>query len=281
MLKHEGCLDVLKRSRFPEPVTKVFDPANSLFSLVTKYMYYKDIGSEILSRLREVATIEQDINAPGKAGMTRLQLCVTGHRKDYTHFICLEELKVLLQLNADVDVIDEAGSTVLSNILHTTQYTYMIKNKREALELILLENPSAELTKNAVEKAFAFAEIIETEEFNHMGFTCMGEYIMDGEEHSLFGKRCCALRFFGPLLLEAGFRSCKQTLMAAVENFRLNPSERDYLQEYLDTPRGLMSCCRDTITPSTSSVRRFNAHSNESQGVYTTEGHTVDLTKLA
>ena len=70
---------------------------------------------------------------------------------------------------------------------------------------------------------------------------------MDGEEHSLFGKRCCTLRFFGPLLLEAGFRSCKQTLMAAVENFRLNPSERDYLQEYLDTPRRLMSCCRDTI----------------------------------
>ena len=175
VLKREGCLDVLKRSRFPEPVTKVFDPANSLFSLVTKYMYYKDIGSEILSRLREVATIEQDINAPGIAGMTRLQLCVTGHRKDYTHFICVEELKVLLQLNADVDVIDEAGSTVLSNILHTTQYTYMIKNKREALELILLENPSAELTKNAVEKAFAFDEIIETEEFNHMGFACMGQ----------------------------------------------------------------------------------------------------------
>ena len=76
-------------------------------------------------------------------------------------------------------------------------------------------------------------------------------FLMDGQPHGLFGfdsQETFAFNFFVPLLMESGFPlSLEARGRLESENASLHPAENAYIVDYLETPRTLMLCCRNTL----------------------------------
>ena len=74
---------------------------------------------------------------------------------------------------------------------------------------------------------------------------------MDGQEHGLFGhdsQETFAFNFSVPLLMESGFPlSIEARGRLESENASLHPAENAYIVDYLETPRTLKLCCRNTL----------------------------------
>lgn len=77
--------------------------------------------------------------------------------------------------------------------------------------------------------------------------------VMDGKEHAVVGyddDECFPFNFMAPLLLECGYSvGDNEAALEAINAFEdsLPPEEVDYINFYLDTPKSLQCCCRNSL----------------------------------
>ena len=77
--------------------------------------------------------------------------------------------------------------------------------------------------------------------------------VMDGKEHAVAGydeDECFSFNFMAPLLLECGYTVAdNEAAREAINAFQdyLPPEEVEYINLYLDTPKSLKWCCRNSL----------------------------------
>ena len=113
--------------------------------------------------------------------MTALQSYIRTYR-----YIDPEVVKAVLDLEADVDIQDSNGNTVLICLLKRGWWIYTAF--REALELLLFENPSSLFKANAVKFGLKF-DIYMNNNWHLQLEDVEGDYIMSCEEYSLFRQK--------------------------------------------------------------------------------------------
>ena len=76
-------------------------------------------------------------------------------------------------------------------------------------------------------------------------------YIMDANYHFLFNEENFALNFILPLFIECGFQLEKNFIDSILHNENIaekfHPAETEYLMKFLEHPRSLQLCCRDSL----------------------------------
>ena len=232
-LKRNVCADILHEHGITRAKDQAFHPQSRLFLLLKTF--HDEFKEEIMSRLRETVNIHGVINIKYRNGMTRLHSCVGPY-----HQIDPCEVRALLELGADVDIVDDKGNTPLVHLLSKRSH---IKGIRESIEMFLNENPSTSLNKDAVALAIELDEQLEETKFVR---DITGEYVIDCEEHSMFDSTAYAFNFLGPLLIECGFPYTRDTLVASRDK-SLHNAEHAYLCQCLNNPRSLKLRCRDVI----------------------------------
>lgn len=237
VIKRQKCADML---RSYEPLSEFIKPYIRLTGLNLLHQNFIDFSHNILPDLKATNFAENWINEKYVRDKTRLH-----------HSVSLrpEEVKVLLELGADVDSVDDCGYTPLMHLVSqrshdTVQSAHLV---RYTVGLLLQENPSLALNKNLVELA------IERDEENIKPLPFRqnrcGEYIMDAKEHSLIDISHPvdqSLIFLGPLLIESGFPVSRDVLHNALEK-NLHRVEKAYIRKCLHMPRSLKLMCRDKI----------------------------------
>ena len=149
-----------------------------------------------------------------------------------------ETMKVLLEVDGDIDNVHHDLGTPLTHLLRKFRLDHSI---RSATELLIYANSSLKLNNCAVDIAFRVSEKYEN-------FGLFGSYLMDTKEHTIFEHtdEDFALNFLGPLLIGCGFPVTRHTLLNAVDK-QLHLAEIAYIRQCLEQPRALRLCCRDTL----------------------------------
>ena len=116
----------------------------------------------------------------------------------------------------DINIKNKNGETPLITLLrgvkHPSPLPLNAKTFREVLEILIFNNPDAELNKSAVQAGIKVDEFFWTR-FRWQVLEISGAYILDGKEHcihSIGGNH--AMNFIAPLLIECGFIYCKSNL---------------------------------------------------------------------
>ena len=242
VLNRTICSETLKKNHFEDTDG---DSLEELFSLLSRY--YNDQYSEIKDLLKAAPKVQEAVNSPDSKGRTRLRVCI-GHERPINPV----EIKVLLELGADIDYLDSEGNTALSHLLSRRYYSkrlfkrYYTAAFRGTVEILLYENPSMVLNSNAVKLAIDLDEHLEGSTIIR---TLVGEFIMDFRTRSPFGSiddEAFALNFMGPLLMECGFPVTRDLLESALEK-SLHAAELAYIRRHLYTARSLKCNCRDVL----------------------------------
>ena len=134
-LKRNVCADILHEHRITRAKDQAFHPQSRLFLFLKTFN--DAFKEEIMSRLRETVNIHGVINIKYRNGMTCLHSCVGPY-----HRIDPCEVRALMELGADVDIVDDKGDTPLVHPLSKRSY---VKGIRETIEQFLNENPSTSL----------------------------------------------------------------------------------------------------------------------------------------
>ena len=251
VLKRTACYDILLQHGVHNGVAEL-DIQMEVKHLLFLYTFYKEFRQEIFSILSRKKNISQAINTPivdsksafhAKSLMGPLQSYI-----DENKTLDAQVVKIMLELGADVDVIDIYGNTALTHLLKEKWYRSHCDGFREVLELLIKQNPKQYMNISVV--SLGLQQDVYMKAKWKTDFTSLpGKYILDGKPHSCFGHdgvNSFALNFTGPLLIECGFPCSAKILKEALKN-TLDPSEKDYLKKCLKEPRSLKLKCRDVL----------------------------------
>ena len=243
---------VLDRTKCTEILSRTFEFHSSntisledILSLICEHNHSHH--TELNTIIQAAFNIQESINIPDSIGRTPLHVCI-GHQRPLNP----TEVKVLLELGADIDHLDNEGNTTVLHMLSRRFYSkrlfkrYYTTNFRRVLNLLLYENPSKVRNSDAVKLAIELDEHLEKSTTFRKP---LGEFIMDGKEHSFFGldhKEAYALNFMGPLLIECGFPVSRVVLEEALERC-LHNAEHTFLRHCLFTTQSLQNVCRDVL----------------------------------
>ena len=235
VLEREACLSVIMPYTYISSNTEVISPLESLDLM---HEHFGDYNVEIVTKLRSTPQIQESINILSETGVSRLHTCVGGYP---------DEVKLILEMGADVDILDSDGRTPLIYLLSKYHDASNFNKLRATIELILFENPSIELNKAVIK--LAIAQDASLEKMKSYPRALPGEYKMDGK---LRLRMSCDeitspfLNFLGPLFIECGFPVCRRTLPGAF-NEVLDVEEYNFIHNVLNTPRSLILQSRDAL----------------------------------
>ena len=248
LLERPKCEEVLYLSKHglgrPEEMSDS-DQIKILLKLLARF--YDGFSNEILCRLQKVPSVQNKSSS--------CLLNVLGYNMNETiRNLDSRVVKSVLDLVADIE-INRSVATKAYSLLTQLMYTYIIRGGnlipfRETLEVLLNENPELDSDRTvAVTRSLEIdQELWYYEDMSNL-YELPGEYLMDGEEHSLFGHdkdNNFYLNFLAPLFIESGFPYERLLLLNSLE-LQLHPAEHSYLQSCLDTPRTLTLRCRDVL----------------------------------
>ena len=235
VLKRHKCADILQSYELKSDLIQKHTRLAALNLLDQNCV---DFSSSILPNLKATNRVENWINHKYAGGNTRLH-----------HSVSLqpEEVRILLEIGADVDSVDDNGLTPFVCLMSQRNVNQTVHSVRYTVGLLLQENPSLVLNQIVVELAIERDE----EDMKVLSFyeNRCGEYNMDAKEHSLLDISHTvdqSLMFLGPLLIECGFPVTRGVLIKALGK-PLHKVEKTYIRKCLDIPRSLKLMCRDRI----------------------------------
>ena len=240
MINRAECLEVLKPYHAICPIIMPINNVATIIKLLQCLENFKHYSKDILPEMRKRNYVKDWINKARARGRTRLHHCVDLQPQD---------VKLTLELGADVDSVDMDGYTPLMYLLSQHNTLQPMEYVRQTVGLLLQENPSVHINKNVVKFAIERDELYMKP--MKINLTRFGKYKANAEEHSLFGVSPTvddAFLCLGPLLIECGFPVTRDVLHHALEK-PLHSAEHTYIRSCLDNllPRSLKLLCRDTI----------------------------------
>ena len=118
---------------------------------------------------------------------------------------------------------------------------------REAIELLVNEN-----VKINIDDEIEYIVDCERKVFKNVHRRGSYHYITDVREHGLYGHNGddLELNYLRPFLFECGYQIPRCILLEILhKKFKKDSksAELAYINTYLDTPRSLQTCCRNTL----------------------------------
>ena len=230
---------------------------NTIFALCL--MFYNDFKDELYNMLETAPCIQQGVVRV--ALLKQIRYC---GRYMYGHRNCVELAQTITELGNSETLVSDAGIIVpqLQAMLRDCS-TYGMFN-REAIELLVAENVEF---KNEIDyrlevplHEFESYDFITDE--NEIGDRYIWDepmylvrsynYITDVREHGMYGHdgENLALNYVYPFLLECGYKIPRrelQNFLDEISNTESKSIEVAYINNYLETPRSLQTCCRNTL----------------------------------
>ena len=255
LLTRTDCENILLQNNFPKP--KILSEHRQLSELLRLLEdFYDDFKNEIIDLIKKIPNIHKLINTAVRGTGP------DGWPLPPTHYYIKENIKQLdsrvvkaiFDLGGNVDLYSNATSnyTPLMQLLCFMTPSDDLLAFRKILKVILNENPSPTLNKDAVKIGIQLDFCLNTPKLSVDKSELTGEYIMDGKEHSVYGydnEDNFPLNFVAPLLMECGFPYTRSTLLYALK-ILLHPIEHVYIQKSLENlalPKSLKLSCRDNL----------------------------------
>ena len=210
VLGRAKCLNVLECSRISLPSQiPVFSRIRRLINLL--HSFYDDFKDEIEKCLIQISRLEIEINRLESYGF---QNQLSFYMNSYYEFIDTRVIETMLRLGANVHHIDMNNLTPLTHLIKSVgawPRLWYYKNIREAVELLIYQNPDVNLNESAVELALrSDMHLLRTNKGAEMSY---GNFTFDAKEHAMFGHNHpgkFAMNFLAPLLIECGFSVSKR-----------------------------------------------------------------------
>lgn len=258
VLQRKSCERILSKFDVLTP-TKMsdYDQIRRLINLL--HSFYDDFSDEIQVALKNIRGIQEVINcAEVDPCQIRRRAYGTSHLSGYLcsyyEFIDTRVMETMIELGADIDNTIGNGLTpltfFLSSVVEWPRLWYY-RNIREAVELLLYQNPNIIINEKAVKLALKSDLVLMGHNADAKGDIFYGNFIMDANEHAVFGHNKTsnfALNFLAPLLIESGFPVSRETVVDFVDK-NLHAAEKDFLKKNIETPRklNLKWTCRNII----------------------------------
>ena len=255
VLKRERCKGVLATYGMVDlTIIKPLSHLTQVRYLLSLLQLYKHVEHEIIVLLKTIPGVQELINTPYSYTDVKQFRYACENMTPLASYIVTAQytenrvVTAMIQLGADIDCHDPDGQTPLLCLLKRRQITGM--NRREILELLLYENVSLD------ERAVTYALHLDSEYGIQRQENLSGIYNTGTCEHSLFGFNSpenYAFNFAVPVLLESG-SPCPEDILKDATKLTLHPSVNSYIRIYVNTPRSLQICCRNTLR------KRFRGH---------------------
>ena len=206
---------------------------NTIFTLFC--MFYNDFKDELYSLLETAAGIQQ-----GFVRVALLKQIPSFRQYMYGHGNCIVKLaRTIIEIGNSESLISDAEIIVPQLQVMLRDYSNYGMSNRVAIELLVAENVE-------------FENEIEYEHEVHLHEFESYDFITDVREHGMYGHdgENLALNYVYPFLLECGYKIPRRKLHDVLyekSNTESESIEVAYIINYLETPRSLQTCCRDTL----------------------------------
>ena len=273
VLQQKKCATILKRHNIP----MLFDmsPSEQVHSLLS-LLDYSHVRDKVTTALNQIPKLSGGFNSIGDFNGSFLHYYIhklTGNKSDYYrdhnytstgHNYC-QVLKSIIDFEPNsINCRDGNGMTPLMYLL--SRSVNILPLVRQIAEILIYENPDLEQEQTTVIYGIKRDKQLNQQgtRVHRLSYLAYYSYIpdsfipdvkagfqMDAQEHGLFGhedQESFAFNFFVPLLIESGFpvpTEVKSLLVS--KKGSLHPAENAYIAHYLETPRLLTLCCRDTL----------------------------------
>ena len=206
---------------------------NTIFALFC--MFYNDFKDELYSLLETAPGIQQ-----GFVRVALLKQIPSFSQYMYGNENCIVKLaQTINELGNSETLVSDAEIIVPQLQVMLRNYSGYGMSNREAIELLVAENVDFE---NKMECNWE----VPLHEFRSYNF------ITDVREHGMYGHdgENLALNYVYPFLLECGYKIPRRKLQNVLyekSNTESESIEVAYIINYLETPRSLQTCCRNTL----------------------------------
>ena len=206
---------------------------NTIFTLFC--MFYNDFKDELYSLLETAPGIQQ-----GFVRVALLKQIPYFSRYMYGNENCIVKLaQTINELGNSETLVSDAEIIVPQLQVMLRDYSRYGISQREAIELLVAENVDLE------------NEIGRKQEVLLLKFRSYN-FITDVREHGMYGHdgEDLALNYVYPFLLECGYKTPRRKLHDVLDeksNTESESIEVAYIINYLETPRSLQTCCRNTL----------------------------------
>ena len=206
---------------------------NTIFTLFC--MFYNDFKDELCSLLETAPGIQQGI-----VRVSLLKQIPSFRRYMYGHRNCIVKLaQTINELGNSETLVSDAEIIVPQLQVMVRDYSRYGMSNREAIELLVAENVE-------FENEIGYRLEVPSHEFRSYNF------ITDVREHGRYGHdgEDLALNCVYPFLLECGYKIPRRKLHDVLDeksNTESKSIEVAYIINYLETPRSLQTCCRNTL----------------------------------
>ena len=208
---------------------------NTIFTLFC--MFYNDFKDELYSLLETAPGIQQ-----GFVRVALLKQIPSFRRYMYGNENCIVKLaQTINEIGNSETLVSDAEIIVPQLRVMLKDYLRYGMSNREAIELLVAENVECE---NEIGHRYTWdVPLCEVRSYN---------YITDVREHGMYGHdgEDLALNYVYPFLLECGYKIPRRTLHDVLDeksNTKSKSIEVAYIINYLETPRSLQTCCRNTL----------------------------------
>ena len=206
---------------------------NTIFTLFCMfYNYFKD---ELYSLLDTAPGIQQ-----GFVRVALLKQIPSLRRYMYGQGNCIVKLaQTIIELGNSETLVSAAEIIVSQLQVMLRDYSRYGMSNREAIELLVAENVE-------LENEIGRGQEVPLHQFRSYNF------ITDVREHGMYGHdgEDLALNCVYPFLLECGYKIPRRKLqnyLDEISNTESKSIEVAYIINYLETPRSLQTCCRNTL----------------------------------
>ena len=234
--KRGECTNLIHHHRVIEPVKMSREEhIQTIFTLFC--MFYNDFKDELYSLLETAPGIQQ-----GFVRVALLKQIPYCRRYMYGNENCIVRLaQTINELGNSETLVSDAEIIVPQLQVMLRDYSRYGMSNREAIELLVAENVDFE---NKIEyKHEVPLHLHEVGSYN---------FITDVREHGRYGHdgEDLALNYVYPFLLECGYKIAGRKLhdvLDEISNTESKSIEVAYIINYLETPRSLQTCCRNTL----------------------------------
>ena len=232
--KRGECINLLHHHGVIRHVSMSSDEhVNTIFALFC--MFYNDFKDELYGLLETAPGIQQ-----GFVRVALLEQIPYCRRYMYGNENCIVKLaQTIIELGNSETLVSDAEIIVPQLQVMLRDYSRYGMINREAIELLVAENVE-------FENEIGYRLEVPLHEFESYDF------ITDVREHGRYGHdgEDLALNYVYPFLLECGYKIPRRKLHDALDeksNTESKSIEVAYIINYLETPRSLQTCCRDTL----------------------------------
>ena len=200
-------------------------------------IFYNDFKNELKSLLESAPGIQH-----GFIKASLLNQIPSFRLYDHDIFVAQIVLSII-ELGKSETLIHDAKFIVpqlREMLLNYSRYSLRI---RHAVELLIHENVEID-TEKVIERDRKFSLDLRIGRFY--------QYIADDREHGMYGHNGedLVLNYLCPFLLECGYdvpRRCLFDILMKKSDKESKLAEQAYINNYLDTPRSLLVCCRNSL----------------------------------